>query len=237
MTLRMFNKSLKLKNELHISCCCGLTLKLNAWLNISHFGVSQVPLKLKNFLESFAFNSQQKTYNLLRGQGSVETKDSGISKQSFQWADYNIVLPLYKTILKHKHPPLSGEGVILSQLQNMLRFAENKSETFFEDNKSKIYLNTMINDEMALKPAGPEGHSITKQTGGKGLAQRSESKTPKFLSKNSNIRKMVKSYSLNIPRVDKWYGDRWSHLCPKKWLFFTNLGQGLSSKVGFFLIF
>ena len=32
-------------------------------------------------------------------------------------------------------------------------------------------------------------------------------------------------------------GDRWSHLCPKKWLFFTNLGQGLSSKVGFFLIF
>ena len=39
------------------------------------------------------------------------------------------------------------------------------------------------------------------------------------------------------PRVDKWYGDRWSHLCPKKWLFFINLGQGLSSKVGFFLIF
>ena len=24
---------------------------------------------------------------------------------------------------------------------------------------------------------------------------------------------------------------------PKKWLFFTNLGQGLSKKVGFFLIF
>ena len=32
-------------------------------------------------------------------------------------------------------------------------------------------------------------------------------------------------------------GDRWSHLCLKKWLFFTNFGQGLSSKVGFFLIF
>ena len=32
-------------------------------------------------------------------------------------------------------------------------------------------------------------------------------------------------------------GDRWSHLCPKRWLFFTNFGQGLSSKVGFFLIF
>ena len=27
------------------------------------------------------------------------------------------------------------------------------------------------------------------------------------------------------------------NLCPKKWLFFTNLGQDLSSKVGFFLIF
>ena len=62
--------------------------------------VPEVPLKLKKFLESSAFNSQQKAYNLLRGQGSVETKDSGISKQSFQWADYNIVLPSYKTILR-----------------------------------------------------------------------------------------------------------------------------------------
>ena len=26
-------------------------------------------------------------------------------------------------------------------------------------------------------------------------------------------------------------------LCPKKWLFVANFGQGLSSKVGFFLIF
>ena len=34
-------KSPKLNNELLVSCCCGLTLKLNAWLNISHFGVSQ----------------------------------------------------------------------------------------------------------------------------------------------------------------------------------------------------
>ena len=91
---------------------------------------------------------------MLRGQGSVETKDSGISKQSFQSADYNIVLPSYKTILKHKLPPLSGEGVISSQLQNMLRLAGNKSEPFFEDNESKIYLNTMVNDVMALKPAG-----------------------------------------------------------------------------------
>ena len=31
----------------------------------------------------------------------------------------------------------------------------------------------------------PRGHSITKHTGG--LALRSESKTPKYLSKNSNI--------------------------------------------------
>ena len=130
--------------------------------------VPEVPLKLKHFLESFAFNSQQKAYNLLRGQGSVETKDSGISKQSFQWADYNIVLPSYKTILKHKPPPLSGKGVISSQFQNMSRLAGNKSEAFFEDNKSKIYFNTMVNDEMALKPAGPGGreHSITKHTRG-----------------------------------------------------------------------
>ena len=42
--------------------------------------------------------------------------------------------------------------------------------------------------------------------------------------------------AMRKPRVDKWYGDRWSHLCPKKWLIFTNLGQALSSKVGFFLI-
>ena len=33
-------KSPKLKNELQVSCCCGFTLKLNAWLNISHFGVN-----------------------------------------------------------------------------------------------------------------------------------------------------------------------------------------------------
>ena len=30
---------------------------------------------------------------------------------------------------------------------------------------------------------------------------------------------------------------RWSHICPKKWLFCTNFSQGLSWKVGFFLIF
>ena len=34
-------KSPKLKNELLVSCCYGLTLKLSAWLNISHFEVSQ----------------------------------------------------------------------------------------------------------------------------------------------------------------------------------------------------
>ena len=147
--------------------------------------VPEVPLKLKNFLESFAFSSQQKAYNLLRGQGSVETKDSGISKQSFQWGDYNIVLPLYKTILKHKPPPLSGEGVISRQLQNMLKLSENKSEAFFEDNKNKIYLNTMVNDEMALKPAGPGGHSITKHTreGGwlEGLSQNPQNISPKIV--------------------------------------------------------
>ena len=65
-----------------------------------------------------------------------------------------------KLFLKHKPPPLSGEGVISSQFQNMLRLAENKSEAFFEDNKSKIYLNTMVNDEMALKPAGPGGGAL-----------------------------------------------------------------------------
>ena len=43
------------------------------------------------------------------------------------------------------------------------------------------------------------GHSITKHTGE--LVRRSESKTPKYLSKNSNIRKMLKSYPLNILKV------------------------------------
>ena len=48
----------------------------------------------------------------------------------------------------------------------------------------------------------PRGHSITKHTGvGGGLARRSESKPPKYLSKNSNIRKMLKSYPLNILKV------------------------------------
>ena len=43
----------------------------------------------------------------------------------------------------------------------MLRLAENKSEPSFEDNKSKIYLNTMVNDEMALKPAGQIDYTRT----------------------------------------------------------------------------
>ena len=147
-----------------------LCIQLIEWglsfaLNYESGKVPEVPLKLKNFLESFAFNSQRKAYKLLRGQHSVETKDSGISKQSFQRADYNIVLPSYKSILKHKPPPLSGEGVISSQLQNILRLAENKSEPFFEDNKSKIYLNTMVNDEMALKPAGQIDYNTRTITG------------------------------------------------------------------------
>ena len=39
-----------------------------------------------------------------------------------------------------------------------------------------------------LKRPPPRGHSITKHMGG-GLARRSESKTPNYLSKNSNIKK------------------------------------------------
>ena len=35
-----------------------------------------------------------------------------------------------------------------------------------------------------------------------------------------------------------WISDMgMSYLCPKMWLIFTNLGQGLSQKVVFFLIF
>ena len=45
------------------------------------------------------------------------------------------------------------------------------------------------------------GHSITKHTWGGGLARSSESKPPKYLSKNSNFRKMLKSYPLNILKV------------------------------------
>ena len=43
------------------------------------------------------------------------------------------------------------------------------------------------------------GHSITKHTGE--LARRSASKTPKYLPKNSNIEKMLKSYPQNILKV------------------------------------
>ena len=49
------------------------------------------------------------------------------------------------------------------------------------------------------KAPGGGGHSITKHT--RGLARRSESKTPNYLSKNSNINKMLKSYPLNILKV------------------------------------
>ena len=51
----------------------------------------------------------------------------------------------------------------------------------------------------------PRGHSITKHTGGGGgLARRSESKTPKYLSKNSNISKSLKSY----PKIFLRYSPR-----------------------------
>ena len=44
----------------------------------------------------------------------------------------------------------------------------------------------------------PGGHFITKHTG---VAGRSEPKTPKYLSKNSKILKMLKSYPINILKV------------------------------------
>ena len=58
-----------------------------------------------------------------------------------------------------------------------------------------------LRKEMALhfRIIAPRGHSITKHMGG--LARRSESKTPKYLSKNSNILKILKSYPLNILKV------------------------------------
>ena len=48
---------------------------------------------------------------------------------------------------------------------------------------------------------GGGGHLITKHTGRGGLTRRPESETPKYLSKNSNIKKMLKSYPLNILKV------------------------------------
>ena len=43
--------------------------------------------------------------------------------------------------------------------------------------------------------------SRTIEFSSQGRAKRTESKTPKYLSKNSNIRKMLKSYPLNILKV------------------------------------
>ena len=50
-----------------------------------------------------------------------------------------------------------------------------------------------------VSTSGPGGHSLTKHTGG--LARRSESKAPKYPSKNSSIKKMLKSCPLNIFKV------------------------------------
>ena len=60
------------------------------------------------------------------------------------------------------------------------------------------------NSSIIINQFYPRGHSITKHTGrGGGLARRSESKPPKYLSKNTNIRKMLKSYPLNILRYNQ----------------------------------
>ena len=76
----------------------------------------------------------------------------------------------------------------------------NKEKHFFESCVFQTRLN-FIFSELRSSPGG--GHSITKHTGwgGGGLARRSESKTPKYLSKNGNFRKTLKSYPLNILKV------------------------------------
>ena len=56
------------------------------------------------------------------------------------------------------------------------------------------------------------------------------------------IRRIFKSNTSTLTqvlcsRMDKWYGDWWSHSCPKQWPIFNNLGYCLSQKVCFFLIF
>ena len=56
----------------------------------------------------------------------------------------------------------------------------------------------ILQDNEKMKVQYPGGHSITKRTGG--LARRSDSKTPNYLSKNSNIKKMLKSYPLKFLR-------------------------------------
>ena len=64
-----------------------------------------------------------------------------------------------------------------------------------------------LGKEMALhfRIIAPRGHSIAKHIGGGGLARRSESKTPKYLSKNSNIFKILKLYPLRYsPRLSIW---------------------------------
>ena len=69
-----------------------------------------------------------------------------------------------------------------------------KSYHSADASKSKILIfkgvsnNITIKDFQELLDFNPGGHSITKHTGGGGgLARRSESKTSKYLSKNSNI--------------------------------------------------
>ena len=56
-----------------------------------------------------------------------------------------------------------------------------------------------IANTKTTKTMSQGGHSITKHTGG--LAQKLESKPPKYLSKNSNIKKLLKSYPLNVLKV------------------------------------
>ena len=69
----------------------------------------------------------------------------------------------------------------------------------------KRYLNNLfkLKKSISVKNAGVPGGTpqLNIREGGGGLARRSESRPPKYLSKNSNIRKMLKSYPLNILKV------------------------------------
>ena len=69
----------------------------------------------------------------------------------------------------------------------------------YQEKNEVIIIAPKYNNSLeTFRYAIPRGHSITKHTGG--LARRSKSKTPNYLSKNSNIRKVLKSYPLNILR-------------------------------------
>lgn len=115
--------------------------------------IPETPPILKSFFESMYFHANQKTMNLIRGHGDIGTRKLNC-KATFDWKNFNIIIPSLKTIQKNLPPTLKDQGVLKFQLNNALNLAKERSVPFYNDSRATVFLQCIVNDDMAIKPSG-----------------------------------------------------------------------------------